>query len=242
MGWDNPLDRAVLVFVDSHRSDWATSLAKSVMWLGTTPSALAGGVLLAAVAVVALRAWRPAAAAVGALVAAAGVAAVLKAVFQRPRPPADLAIVATGGFSFPSTQAMETAAITVALLLALPVHFPALSRSAALRRTGATILVGASLLVAVCMVYLGAHWPTDVLAGWALGGLIGWVCGRVVGGPRPRPSARPAEPEPSRDDAARVGRGVREEDGADAVGAPRDQRGGRSDGGGAGDEPPPAGR
>jgi undecaprenyl-diphosphatase len=174
------VDAGTLRFLVDHRTDWATALAKAVMWLGTTPVALAVGVLVAAAVVVALRAWRPAGAAVGALVAAAVAAAVLKAVFQRPRPPVDLAMVATGGFSFPSTQAMETAAITAALVLTVPVAFPALSRSAAARRTGVTILVGATVLVGACMLYLGAHWPTDVVAGWVVGALIGGQASRVA--------------------------------------------------------------
>ncbi|SES27549.1 undecaprenyl-diphosphatase [Pedococcus cremeus] len=179
-GWDNPVDTGTMRFVVEHRADWATALAKAVMWVGTTPAALAAGVLVAAVVVVTLRAWRPAAAAGGALVAAAVVAAVLKAVFQRPRPPADLAIVATGGFSFPSTQAMETAAITVALILTVPVTMDAVSRSAAVRRVGASVLAGATALVGACMVYLGAHWPTDVLAGWVLGAVIGGLSSRAA--------------------------------------------------------------
>jgi undecaprenyl-diphosphatase len=183
-------------FLVEHRADWATTLAKAVMWVGTTPAALAVGVLVAAAVVVALRAWRPAAAAVGALVTAAVGAAVLKAIFQRARPPADVALVATGGFSFPSTQAMETAAITVALLLAVPATMPALSRSATARRAATTVLVGATVVVGLCMVYLGAHWPTDVLAGWVFGCVVGGLAARVaLRSPRTPETSPTSEPQ-----------------------------------------------
>lgn len=161
------VDLGVMRFVVAHREDWATSVASGVMWVGTTPAVLGTVTLLVALAVMVFRAWRPAAAAGTALIVAAVAAAGFKSLIERPRPPAELALVATGGFSFPSTQAAETAALAVAFLLTQP--WP----SKAVSRTAAGVVAAAVVLVGVCMVYLGAHWPTDVLAGWVLGAAVG---------------------------------------------------------------------
>jgi membrane-associated phospholipid phosphatase len=63
------------------------------------------------------------------------------------------------GQSFPSTHATDTAAAAAVFSWAVPTLTPL--------GLAVVILVGAS------RVYLGAHWPTDVLAGWALGAAVG---------------------------------------------------------------------
>jgi len=111
-------------------------------------------------------------------VGAAGVLAatltlVLKQFIARDRPSATLALIDFAGHSMPSTDGALTSAAAVALLLAVkPVE-------RFTRRLLAAVLLSAVLFVGVCMVcmvYLGAHWTTDALAGWLLGALAGWAC------------------------------------------------------------------
>lgn len=93
----------------------------------------------------------------------------LKAFFARARPDFVAHIVETTSMSFPSGHAMLSAVtyLTLGALLARA------QQQAQLRHyiLGAAILV--TLLIGVTRVYLGVHWPTDVLAGWCLG--AGWA-------------------------------------------------------------------
>jgi undecaprenyl-diphosphatase len=101
----------------------------------------------------------------------------IKAGFERPRP--DLVPHGTPVYtaSFPSGHATGAAA-TYLTLGALLARFQ-------LRRWVKVYLLGLAItltvLIGLSRIYLGVHWPTDVLAGWTLGSswaLFCWVVAR----------------------------------------------------------------
>ena len=105
----------------------------------------------------------------GSVVGGFGLSTVLKIAIARARPEAWKALVTEKSYSFPSGHAVMST-VFFGGLAAVVFH---LSKSP-LRRGLAVLLASAIVLtIAASRVYLGAHWPTDTLAGMAAG-LI-WV-------------------------------------------------------------------
>ena len=83
----------------------------------------------------------------------------------RPRPeragePVKMRAPAGGAYGFPSNHAANMGAAAAVLTVAYP--------------GGALVFAGAAALVGYSRVYVGVHYPGDVLAGLALGVGIGW--------------------------------------------------------------------
>lgn len=92
---------------------------------------------------------------------------VAKNYFARARPDLWLSLAPETTYSFPSGHAMGSATLGVALvLLCWPTRWrwPVLAGA-----------VGFVLLVGLSRIYLGVHYPSDILAGWAAA--IAWVFG-----------------------------------------------------------------
>jgi undecaprenyl-diphosphatase len=133
---------------------------------------------------------------------------LLKDLFQRDRPPLILHLVPAVNASFPSGHA--TLSATVYLTLgALIAHFAQKRRVRAYALTAAVVL---AVTVGCSRVYLGVHWPTDVLAGWCVGSAWALVCwsGAVLwerlAGRRLTTAPTPADVDPEApDDHVRAG-------------------------------------
>ena len=118
---------------------------------------------------IAQRKWRRAAFLVGAISGGALLNVVLKIGYARPRPAIVAHLVKVHDLSFPSGHAMNSAVVylTLGVLLARAQS----GRQVKLYLLGAAALL--TLIVGVSRVYLGVHYPTDVLAGWTVG--AGWA-------------------------------------------------------------------
>jgi membrane-associated phospholipid phosphatase len=185
IAWDLP----ILMFMYQHNSPWTTTLMIFVSEVGYAWGVVPIDLLIFGFLLLRRR-WGDAIFWLLAVGGAGLLNIVAKLLFQRTRPDLWLSPSPESTFSFPSGHAMGSMALVSTLLVLL---WPT-------RWRWPTLILGAIfvLLVSVSRVYLGVHYPSDILAGWCAS--LGWVLGisavlygRLV---KPRSSSQPGDSPP----------------------------------------------
>ncbi|NTU72339.1 MAG: phosphatase PAP2 family protein [Coriobacteriia bacterium] len=162
-------DSQLNAVVQGWRTPPLTAFFSAMTWSGSTLA-----ITLAVLVAVAVLSWRceHREALVIALVVASGTAlgTLAKRVTERPRPPAASALVELPtSYAFPSGHTLAALLLwTVVAFAVLRVARPGWPRVLAV--VGGVVI---TVLVGTSRVYLGVHWPTDVLASWLLG--VAWL-------------------------------------------------------------------
>lgn len=157
---------------------WLEEMARDVSALGGTvvltllTLGVVGHLLL-------VRRRRAAAFVAASITGATTLAYVLKDLFARPRPDVVPHLAHVSSASFPSAHSM----LSTAVYLTLGALLARYQKSRVLKAYALLWAVLLALLVGVSRVYIGVHWPSDVLGGWAAGAAwaaLSWIVARAL--------------------------------------------------------------
>lgn len=89
----------------------------------------------------------------------------MKYIFQRPRPDIALRLIEESEYSFPSGHSMNCL-VSYGILAYLLLRYCENRKLAKLLSIGLGLII---ILIGLSRVYVGVHFPTDVIGGWSLG-------------------------------------------------------------------------
>jgi membrane-associated phospholipid phosphatase len=182
------MDKWLIVWIHAHSSPWLDRVFVlshflgdewfvSILVLGVSAWHLARGERRQALAWLALG------------LTTVGLLLAVKPWVLRARPALWPAIVVQGGYAFPSGHAIASATFYPLIAHEVAARLPRLSRLAWITAIGLAAFVG------IGRIYLGLHWPTDVVAGWALGAAqttlaLAWLRHERPGRQNPKPAPK----------------------------------------------------
>ncbi len=124
---------------------------------------------------------------------------LLKGFYERARPSVVTHLTENNDLSFPSGHSMISAAVYLTLSVVIARALPTRRLRVFSVATGAFL----TMLIGLSRIYLGVHYPTDVLAGWTAGAAWALCCGLILralvrrdveGVPEAAPTDKPAKP------------------------------------------------
>lgn len=183
----------LLAFREAGRTDdpfgppWLEEAVRDVTGLGS----MIVLVLVTAAAIfylLLIRRWREALLVLAAVGGGQILSSLLKLGIDRPRPDLVSHLAAVQTLSFPSGHAMMAAVTYLTLGSMLAGIAP--GRATKIYVLGVALLI--TLMVGVSRIYLGVHWPSDVLAGWCAGFAWAMLCWLVARYLLPRADGAPA--------------------------------------------------
>lgn len=180
----DPFDRTIIGAVRDPVLSDPLSFLRPITELGSTSAVIVVGALVFAVGA-AIGPWRHGLIGSITITLASIGLQLTKAVVARTRPDLLEPLVVQHGFSFPSGHAMLS-------MVAYGVLAVLISRSRlpwAVQLPVAIALGVLIVLIGVSRIWLGAHYPTDVIAGW----IAGWVIVMLYASFTRRVSREPAE-------------------------------------------------
>lgn len=155
-------DTVIREWVYSIRSDALTPVLKVITYMGNWQSITALCIILLIIPKTRIRYGIP---------VSSGAAFVtvfnkiLKSIVQRPRPDQSLHLIKQGGYSFASGHSI-TSMVVFGLLIWLVRKYVKDKKKANI----ITVILAVPLVfIGLSRIYMGVHYPTDVLAGWCLG-------------------------------------------------------------------------
>jgi undecaprenyl-diphosphatase len=167
-GETGAFDEAIRTFVHKHAMPILTTIMQLVTWLGSVMWLIVFGVCVA-IAFVLTKRWRDIALFIVTMAGGIVLNITLKLSFGRARPDTFFETPQPSSYSFPSGHALLSLCFYGALA-AIITHRLRSRATCFLIWTAAAVLV---ILIGFSRIYLGVHYPSDVLASYAVA--LSWV-------------------------------------------------------------------
>lgn len=158
---DDPIRNAVI----SMRNDWLTVIMKAITYMGNWQTITLICLVLLTVKKTRIAYGVPLS--IGSLFVSLANKGI-KAIVLRPRPDEAMFLIEQGGWSFPSGHAITSMFFFGMLIWLIRRNVKNIRYANILT----VLFIVPMILIGISRVYLGVHYPTDVLAGWCLGILV----------------------------------------------------------------------